>query len=64
MCDYCVAHILSGTGTPLFDNEDNCDYPAVYIDGGCLALEYECVVDYTDINYCPMCGRDLRGGAE
>lgn len=62
MCEYCKAHI-AGVMTPLFDNEGDCDEPAVYIEGGCLALEYQCVVDYVEINYCPMCGRDLRGAA-
>lgn len=60
-CEYCRDNVFSGHGVPFFSNDDNVDEPAVYIEDGQLALEYEQVIDYFGINYCPNCGESLGG---
>lgn len=35
--------------------------PELYIEGSDLALDFEGVVEYVAICFCPMCGRDLIG---
>ena len=59
MCDYCTAwchKLIVDTGT----------LSAFVTTGGELCVEfhgtYDQEYDVVPINYCPMCGRDLRGG--
>lgn len=53
-CEYCAdsRHIFTGTV-----DED----PIVYVEDSELVLDFDCVIESVGINFCPMCGRDLRG---
>ncbi len=55
-CEYCdnSKHLFTGTV-----DED----PIVYVEDSELLLDFDQVIESVNINYCPMCGEDLRGDA-
>ncbi len=56
MCEYCNG---SFDQKPVIDN----DRVRVYVDAKYPLAEINanCITSYEDMNFCPMCGRDLRG---
>lgn len=53
MCKYC-----DDFPKAIFDG-DGVNEPKVYIEDGCLCLEFEQAIEEADIVCCPMCGGDV-----
>lgn len=56
MCEYCDDD--KETKIPLLN--DCCDSDGVYIDGREVEVSVSYEQGYFNINYCPMCGRNLK----
>lgn len=70
MCEYCetkmrlpIGELSITIGTECIIDGIDEDDPCVYVEGNELCLEYEGVIEIEPINFCPKCGRDLRGDA-
>ena len=62
MCKYCDKSTYEKGFELLYDNETEQMYVSVDKDNATLIFNYNNSDEFEiDVNYCPMCGKDLRG---